>query len=250
MVNKKLYFSSDQHFGVPNLERSHEREKLFVKWLEMAEKDAEHIFLLGDLFDFWFEYSTVVPRGFTRVLGKIAQITDKGIPVTFFVGNHDLWMWDYFQKELGVTVYHVPKSFVFFEKKFFLGHGDGLGPYDKGFKRMKKVFVHPLSKWLFARLHPNLALGIANYFSKRSRLANGDSDQVFMGEDKEWLIQYAERKLESDVSIDYFLFGHRHLAMDIKLSTGARYVNTGEWVNHRNYAVFENGDLFLKKFEG
>ena len=248
MENKKIYFASDQHFGVPNLEKSHEREKLFVKWLDMVQKDAEHIFLLGDLFDFWFEYKTVVPRGYTRVLGKLAQITDSGIPVTFFVGNHDLWMTDYFKTELGITVLHQPKIFDFFGKKFFIGHGDGLGPYDTGYKRMKKVFVHPFSKWLYARLHPNLALGLANYFSKKSRLANGNSDQIFLGEDKEWLIKYAERKLESNSEIDYFLFGHRHLSMDIKLSTGAKYINTGEWVNGSNYAVFEDGDLQLKSF--
>ena len=190
MENNKIYFASDQHFGVPNLKESHKREALFVKWLEMAEKDAKHIFLLGDLFDFWFEYKTVVPRGYTRVLGKIAQITDKGIPVTFFVGNHDLWMWDYFEKELGVTVHHNPKTFNFYGKDFFIGHGDGLGPNDKGYKRMKKVFKNSFSKWLFGRLHPNLAIGIANYFSKRSRLANGNYDQVFLGEDKEWLVKY------------------------------------------------------------
>lgn len=248
MSEKKIYFSSDQHFGVPNVEESHEREKVFVKWLEMAEKDAEHIFLLGDLFDFWFEYNSVVPRGYTRVLGKIAQITDKGIPVTFFVGNHDLWMWDYFKEELGVTVLHKTKLFEFYGKKFFLGHGDGLGPNDKGYKRMKKVFINPLAKWLFARFHPNFAVGIANYFSRKSRLANGDSDMVFMGEDKEWLIQYAERKLET-VYADYFLFGHRHLAMDITLSNGSRYINTGEWVKGRSYAVFENGELYLREFK-
>jgi len=247
-MEKKIYFASDQHFGVPTLEKSHERERLFVKWLEMAEKDAEHIFLLGDLFDFWFEYKSVVPRGYTRVLGKIAQITDKGIPVSFFVGNHDLWMWDYFKEELGVNVYHKPRVFDFFGKKFFLGHGDGLGPYDKGFKRMKKVFTNPLAQWLFARVHPNFAVGVANFFSKRSRLANGDSDQVFMGKDKEWLIKYAERKLETQ-NIDFFLFGHRHLTMDIELSKGARYVNTGEWVTKSSYAVFEKGKLLLKEFK-
>ena len=157
-------------------------------------------------------------------------------------------MRDYFQTELGITVYRKPQIFNFFGKKFFIGHGDGLGPNDNGYKRMKKVFVHPFSKWLYARLHPNLALGIANYFSKRSRLANGDSDQIFMGKDKEWLVLYAERKLKLDTSINYFLFGHRHLAMDIELSTGAKYINTGEWVNGNNYAVFENGDLSLKVF--
>lgn len=229
------------------MEKSREREKLFVKWLDMAEKDAEHIFLLGDLFDFWFEYKSVVPRGYARVLGKIARITDKGIPVTFFVGNHDMWMWDYFEKELGVKVYHKPKVFEFSGKKFFIGHGDGLGPEDKGFKRMKKLFTNPVAKWLFARLHPNLAVGIANYFSRKSRLANGDTDMVFMGEDKEWLIKYAERKLET-MDVDYFLFGHRHLAMDIKLSKGARYINTGEWVKGRSYAVFEEGELYLREF--
>lgn len=246
-MNKKIYFSSDQHFGIPSLEESHKRERKFVKWLEMVEKDAEHIFLLGDFFDFWFEYKSVVPRGFTRVLGKLAQITDKGIPISFFVGNHDLWMDDYFEKEIGVKIYRKTQIFEFYGKKFFLGHGDGLGPKDIKFKLMKKVFINPLAKWLFARVHPNFAISIANYFSHRSKLANGDEYKIFMGKEKEWLVAYAERKLET-LDIDYFLFGHRHLAMDIELSNGARYINTGEWVTKTNYAVFEEGELFLKEF--
>ena len=249
MNNKKIYFASDQHFGAPNYEESLKREKSFVRWLEMAEKDAEHIFLLGDLFDFWFEYKSVVPRGYTRVLGKIAEITDKGIPVTFFVGNHDLWMWDYFEIELGVKVYHKPKIFEFFGKTFFLGHGDGLGPNDMGFKRMKKVFVHPFSKWLYGRLHPNLAVGLASYLSRRSRKSHLYADQVFLGKEKEWLAIYSERKLKENNNIDYFLFGHRHLAMDIELSTGAKYVNTGEWIKYKSYAVYQDGELTLKEFK-
>ncbi|MCK5824604.1 MAG: UDP-2,3-diacylglucosamine diphosphatase [Ichthyobacteriaceae bacterium] len=248
MVGNKIYFASDQHFGVPNLKKSQDRERLFVKWLEMAEKDATHIFILGDMFDFWFEYKTVVPRGYTRVLGKLASLTDKGIPVTFFVGNHDLWMRDYFETELGVEVNYEPKVYEFFNKKFYLGHGDGLGPNDEKYKLLKKVFTNPLAQWLFARFHPNFALGLANYFSRKSRLANGEADQTYNGDDSERLYQYTI-DMEKEADVDYFVFGHRHLAMIKELPLGAKYVNTGEWVSKKSYAVFADGDIELKNFK-
>lgn len=245
----KIYFASDQHFGIPDAERSRLREMKFISWLEEIRNDAACIFLLGDLFDFWFEYKTVVPRGFVRVLGKIAELSDEGIPIHFFTGNHDLWMSDYFTKELGIPVYERPQEFQFDGKTFLIGHGDGLGPGDKGYKRMKKVFSHPFSKWLYRWLHPDLGVRLAQYLSTKNKMISGQEDVIFLGEDKEWLVQYAKRKLESK-HIDYFLFGHRHMPMEIKIGDSSTYINTGDWISHFTYAVFDGNDLKLLTYKG
>lgn len=245
---KKIYFSSDNHLGAPTDEASRPREERFVKWLDSIKEDAAAIFLLGDLFDFWFEYKHVVPKGFVRVLGKLAELKDSGIPIYFFVGNHDLWMDDYFEKELQVPVYHRPKEFQFNDKIFLVGHGDGLGPGDKGYKRMKKVFTNPFAQWLYRWLHPDLGVPLAKYFSVKNKAISGEEDMEFLGEDKEWLIQYCRRKLESK-HYDYFLFGHRHLPLDIQLNNESRYVNTGDWISHYTYAVFDGSDLSLEKLK-
>ena len=245
---KKIYFASDNHLGAPTSQLSQPREKKFVRWLEAVRKDAAAVFLLGDLFDFWFEYDTVVPKGFTRTLGKLAEITDSGIPVYYFVGNHDLWMNGYFEEELNIPVYHTPQVFEIGGKKFFIGHGDGLGPGDKGFKRMKKVFTNPVSKWFFRWLHPDLGVRMAQYFSVRNRMISGEEDVRFLGEDKEWLVQYAKRKLENQ-HFDYFVFGHRHLPLDIELSEDSRYINLGDWIGYFSYGVFDGKNLQIDYFE-
>ena len=244
---KKIYFSSDYHLGVPNSSDSLKREKKIVRWLEMAQKDAQEIFLMGDIFDFWFEYKHAIPKGFVRLQGKIAEITDSGIPVHFFIGNHDMWMFDYFEKELGVIMHrkHGPREIG--EKKFFLGHGDGLGPGDNGYKFIKKVFANKFSQWCFARIHPNLGIGMANYWSRRSRSKNKEP-QKFLGADKEWLITYCNKKLE-DNHYDYFIFGHRHWPIEHQLQNGSFYINLGDWLHHCTYAVFDGEKVELKKFE-
>lgn len=245
---KKIYFASDNHLGAPSSQLSKPREKKFVQWLESVRKDAAAIFLLGDLFDFWFEYKTVVPKGFTRTLGKLAEITDSGIPVYYFVGNHDLWMNGYFEEELNIPVYHHPQVFQMGEKKFFIGHGDGLGPGDKGFKRMKKVFTNPVSQWFFRWLHPDFGVRMAQYFSVRNRMISGEEDVSFLGEDKEWLVQYAKKKLEKE-HFDYFVFGHRHLPLDIALPGASRYINLGDWIGYFSYGVFDGKSLELQYFD-
>ena len=245
---KKIYFASDQHFGIPDAASSKLREKKFISWLDEVKTDAKAIFLLGDLFDFWFEYKTVVPRGFIRVLGKIAELKDSGIPIYFFVGNHDLWMINYFETELGIPVYHQPKEFVFDQKTFLIGHGDGLGPGDKGYKRMKKVFAHPLSKWFYRWLHPDIGVKLAQYLSTKNKLISGQEDINFLGEENEWLAQYAKRKLEQK-HYDYFLFGHRHLPMEIQVGKDSKYINTGDWISHFTYAVFDGNELTLKTYQ-
>ncbi|PHQ30688.1 UDP-2,3-diacylglucosamine diphosphatase [Leeuwenhoekiella nanhaiensis] len=244
---KKAYFSSDNHLGAPNAEASKPRELKFLAWLNTIERDAAAIFLLGDLFDFWFEYKTVVPKGFVRVLGKLAQLRDSGIPIYFFVGNHDLWMQDYFETELNIPVFHKPQLFQLNDKRLFIGHGDGLGPGDKGYKRMKKVFKSPVFQWLFRWVHPDIGVRVAQYLSVKNKLISGDDDHVFLGEENEWLATYAKRKLES-AHYDYFIFGHRHLPMRIEVGEQSSYFNLGDWIIHYTYGVFDGSDFELKEF--
>lgn len=242
---KKIYFASDQHFGAPTPEKSKPREKLFVNWLDTIKNDAEAIFLLGDLFDFWFEYTKVVPKGFVRVLGKLAELSDSGIKIHFFVGNHDLWMKDYFETELNITIYRKPTEFTFNNKLFLIGHGDGLGPGDKGYKRMKKVFTNPFSNWLYKWLHPDFGVRLAQYLSVKNKLISGKEDIKFLGEENEWLVQYCKKKL-TQKHYNFFVFGHRHLPLEITISEKSKYINTGDWISHYTYAVFEGENLTLK----
>jgi UDP-2,3-diacylglucosamine hydrolase len=245
---KKVYFSSDNHLGAPTMAQSLPREKKFVAWLDHIKEDAAAIFLLGDLFDFWFEYKTVVPKGFTRTLGKLAEISDSGIPIYFFVGNHDLWMRDYFKTELNIEVFHKPQDFTFNNKTFLIGHGDGLGPGDKGYKRMKKVFTNPFSKWLFNWLHPDIGVKLAQYMSVKNKLISGDDDAKFLGEDNEWLVQYCKLK-ESQQHRDFYVFGHRHLPLEIAINETSKYVNLGDWIQYYTYGEFDGEVLELKTFK-
>lgn len=243
-TGKKIYFASDFHLGVPVGKTSLEREKRIIDWLNYIEQDAFEIYLVGDIFDFWFEYKHAIPKGFVRIQGKIAQLVDSGIPVYFFTGNHDMWMFDYFEKELGVKIFREPISRVFNDKKFMIGHGDGLGPGDRGYKFIKKVFAARWSQWMFARLHPNFGIGLANYFSRKSRIATGDSDSTFLGEENEWLVQYCKEE-ELKAPQDYYIFGHRHLPMTIQINERAVYINLGEWINYNTYAVFDGFETKL-----
>lgn len=244
----KIYFASDFHLGVPDHQSSLEREKRICRWLEQARQDAAEIFLVGDIFDFWYEHRYTIPKGGARLQGKVAEITDSGIPVHFFVGNHDLWMKDYFISELGVQVHHKPIRREFAGKKFFIGHGDGLGPGDKGYKMLRRMFASPFLQWMFSRLHPNLSFSIARASSKKSRAVTGESDREFLGKDKEWLYQFALDFLKNE-HVDYFIFGHRHLPLDLDLPGGSRYINLGDWLQYNTFAVFNGSNIELKSFE-
>jgi UDP-2,3-diacylglucosamine hydrolase len=245
--NKKIYFLSDFHLGAPDAASSLEREKIIVRFLDEIKNDASEVFLVGDMFDFWYEYRKVVPKGYTRLLGKLAELSDAGIALHFFVGNHDMWMKDYFQKELNIPVYYEPKEFERNGKKFLIGHGDGLGPGDKGYKFLKKIFRNPLCQWLFGILPPFLGMGLANYLSRRSRAQTGASEETFLGENKEWLITYSKEILKEKY-LDFFVFGHRHLAIDIRLSEKSRYINLGDWIHYYTYAVFDETGLQLRSY--
>ncbi|WP_312419202.1 UDP-2,3-diacylglucosamine diphosphatase [Epilithonimonas sp.] len=245
---KKIYFASDQHFGVPDLQQSRIREEKFIRWLDSIKKDAQVLFLMGDLFDFWHEWKYVVPKGYIRVLGKIAELKDCGIDIYFFVGNHDLWMKNYFEVELGIPVFFEKKYYKINSNQFLLAHGDGLGPGDKGYKRMKKVFTNPFAQWAFRWLHPDIAMKIANYMSQKNKTISGVEDQKFLGEDKEFLILYSKEKLKTE-KIDYFVYGHRHLPMVLDLEKGSKYINLGDWISYFTYGVFDGEQFNLKKFK-
>ena len=244
---KKVYFLSDFHLGAPDHVRSLAREKQIVSFLKQAQTDAAHIFIVGDIFDFWYEYKTVIPKGYTRLLGRLAEITDSGIPVSFFVGNHDMWMKNYFQEELNIPVYYHPVEYEFNGKKFYIGHGDGLGPGDHSYKFLKKIFRNSFCQWLFGILHPSWGIGLANYFSRKSRTATGSSDEHFLGEEKEWLIIYSRDVLKNR-HIDYFIFGHRHLPIDFTLKDESRYINLGDWIRYNSYALFDGQTIALKYY--
>ncbi len=246
---KKIYFLSDFHLGAPNAVSSLHREKKIISFLDIIEKDASQIFILGDLFDFWFEYKKVVPKGFVRILGKIASIADKGIPVHFFVGNHDMWMKNYFTEELGVKVYFEPTPFLLFDEQFLIGHGDGLGPGDHGYKAIKKLFRNKIAQGIFGILPPVIGIGLANYFSRKSRAKTGNQNEVFEGEEKEWLVSYCKDVLQKK-HFDYFIFGHRHLPLDILLSQNSRYINLGDWIQYFSYVEYDGNELKLKYYKG
>ena len=242
----KIYFASDLHLGVPNREKSLVREKLFVQWLDEIKNDAEAIYLVGDIFDFWFEYKKAVPKGYVRLLGKLAEISDSGIPIHIFTGNHDMWLFDYLEDEINAHIYREPIEVSLKGKRFFIGHGDGLGPGDNGYKLIKKIFKNKLCQWLFERIHPNLGISIAQYWSKKSRIANGEKDESYYGE-KEWLTQFCKEKMKT-IEVDYFIFGHRHLPLEVDLGNNTIYINLGEWVNYNSYAVFDGKRLELKRY--
>ena len=244
--NKKIYFVSDAHLGHPPAGESLNREKLLVKWLNEIKKDAHSVYLLGDIFDYWFEYRKVVPRGFVRLLGKIAELTDAGIPVHFFTGNHDVWIFDYLPKEIGITVHRDLLTIEINNINLLIAHGDGLGPGEQGYKLLKSIFTSKVIQWLFARIHPNTATGFAHRWSKHSRLSK-EASHPFLGEDKEHLILFSKKKLKKE-HFDYFIFGHRHLPFDFMIDDGAHVICLGDWFVNFTYAEFNGTQVKLMNY--
>jgi len=243
---KKIYFASDVHLGAPSIKNNKEHEKIFVDWLDSIIEDTAVLYLLGDVFDFWFEYRHVVPRGFTRFLGKICEFTDKGIPVHFFTGNHDVWVFDYLPEETGVIVHREPLKLEMDGKKFYLAHGDGLGPYDRSYNFLKLIFTNKILQWFFARIHPNFGVGFARRWSKHSRLQNESSEGAkFLGEDKEWLMLHARDVLEKE-HFDFFIFGHRHIDLHQRFKKNSEFVYLGDWVKYKTYGVWDGEKFELK----
>ena len=244
---KSIYFSSDNHLGAPNYSESLIREKLFISWLDKIKTDAQVIFLLGDLFDFWFEYYKSVPKGFTRVLGKLAELSDSGIKIYFFVGNHDYWTMDYFQKEIGMEVLKKPTEFKINNKLFFVGHGDGLGPGDFKYKFLKRIFRNPLFIFLFRINYPWFGIPLGNFFSRKNKILSGNNIK-FKSKENEILYHFCKKKLNVK-HYDFFIFGHRHLPLKIELGNSSCYFNTGDWINHYSFLHFKDDSLELKYFK-
>ncbi len=243
----KIYFASDFHLGIDVKYTSREREQQLVRWFDAIKDDAEEIYLVGDVFDFWFEYAQAVPKGYVRFLGKLAELADAGIKMHIFTGNHDMWIFDYFEKEFGIPTYRAPITKEIKGKKFYIGHGDGLGPGDHSYKVLKKVFSNSLCQWAFARLHPNFGIGLANYLSRSSRSSKTEETKFFG--DKEWLAIHAN-EVNAKSPHDFYVFGHRHLPIDYLLADQqARYINLGDWMNYNSYAVFDGNNMELQFFE-
>ncbi|KFD40110.1 UDP-2,3-diacylglucosamine diphosphatase [Schleiferia thermophila] len=245
--DRKIFFVSDLHLGVDASLTSIDRERLFVKWLDVHSREMDELYIVGDLFDFWFEYRRAVPRGFTRVIGTLGLLADQGVNIHLFTGNHDLWIFDYLPREIGCTLHKQPVVREIDGKKFYIGHGDGLGPGDYGYKFLKQIFTNPVAQWLFRYLHPDVGIWIAERSSRASRRNTGGSDRVFTGKEKEWLYQHCLDVLKTQ-AIDYFIFGHRHLPLDLSIGQ-ARYVNLGDWLSYQTYATWDGVDLRTHAFE-
>jgi len=243
-ANGKIYFASDFHLGLPAGSPPIEREKKVVNWLNTISSDAKEIYLLGDIFDFWWEYKLVIPRGFTRFLGTVATLTDSGIPVHFFTGNHDMWVKDYLSTECGLIVHTEPLTHIFDGKKFHLAHGEGLGTNDKGYKILLSIFRNKILRRMYSSLHPLIGVGIGQRWSLNSRLAKGIVKE-FRGEESEDLIRYSRSVLEND-KIDFFIFGHRHLAMPYNLEEGAEIIFLGDWIKNGSFAEWDGNVLSFK----
>jgi len=244
----KIYFVSDVHLGAPAFKNNNERELLLAKWLDNINDDVAELYLMGDIFDFWWEYKKVVPRGFTRILGRIANLTDRGIPVYFFPGNHDLWIFDYLPSELGVTVHHHPIVKEIWGKKFFLAHGDGLDAKDVGYIRLKKIFTNKNLQWWFSRLHPNFALFIAHKWSGSSRTDKLKKKEEEFNVNNDGMYKFAESFLKQE-SVDYFIFGHRHIMVDSRINENARFVLLGDWIKNFSYGVYDGEKFELKRYK-
>ncbi len=242
----KIYFLSDAHLGYPNEQASLIREKKIIFWLDQVAKDADEIWLLGDIFEFWFEWKHVVPKGFVRILGKIAQLTDAGLPIHFYTGNHDLWIFDYLHRQTGMILHKEPFITIYNQKKFYIAHGDGLGNYDKKYNLMKKLFTSPFFQWLLSIFHPNLTMRVAHAWAGSSKY--NKAGVPYFGDNKEWLMLFSKEILKQQ-HIDFFVYGHRHLAFDKPLSQNARCINLGEWINLFTYAVFDGEQMMLKQFD-
>ncbi|MCX6266975.1 MAG: UDP-2,3-diacylglucosamine diphosphatase [Bacteroidetes bacterium] len=251
-MRQKVYFASDFHLGIPDHDSSLEREKKLVAWLDMARADAAEIFLMGDLFDFWFEYKTAIPRGYSRLLGKLAEITDSGIPVHLFRGNHDMWAFDYLTKELNIQLHRDPEFREFSGKHFYLAHGDGLGPGDNGYKFIKKVFANPVNQWLFRQLHPDIGIKMALYWSRKSRNASTEKEKsvqdITLKLIQQRITVHSNDLLKLHPELDYLIYGHYHYPLNIQLSEKARQFVLGDWITHFSYAVFDGATLELRYF--
>lgn len=246
----QILFLSDFHLGIPDESTSRVREKKICEFLDIHFDQTDELFLVGDIFDFWFEYKHAVPKGYNRLLGKIAHWTDSGKKVHWFTGNHDMWIFDFFTQELGVKVYRHPQLFEWNHKKVIVGHGDGLGPGDLKYKFLKNFFASKICQWLFGWIHPDLGISLAFYFSRSSRKKTAKREDQYFGSKKEWLEIFCNQELSKNPSIDYFIFGHRHLPIYKTLQNNSSiYINLGDWLHYFTYAIFDKNKVSLLQYE-
>ena len=243
MKKDKIYFASDFHLGNTNLKESHLREKKIVTWLDSIKTDAKSIYLVGDIFDFWFEYSKVVPKGFTRLFGKLAELCDEGIDINLIVGNHDMWTKEYFDQEIGLKTYSDRITIEESNKKILICHGDGLGNKNYSYKFLKQIFRSSICRWLFSRIHPNLGISLAHLWSKASRNKNS-GDQII---NHDHLLNYC-KELQKNQPIDFYVFGHMHSPIEINIDKNSKYFNTGDWITNFSYLIFHEGKMEIKKW--
>ncbi len=247
---KKIYFASDLHLGAPYISNPREHEVRFVSWLDSIKDSAEEIYLVGDIFDFWYEYKYAIPKGFTRFLGKLCELTDSGIRIHLFTGNHDVWLFDYLPTECGVIIHHDTLKIEINGKHFFIDHGDELGVSDRGYKMMKWLFRNRTAQWLFSIFHPNIGIGFAKWWSVKSRTKNENSyKSEYWGDDKEWQVIYAKSYQKENPEINYFIFGHRHIAKEIPINSNSKIIYLGDWIGNFSYAEFDGSELQLKFYQ-
>ncbi len=247
---QKVLFISDFHLGAPNDDLSKEREKKICHFLDQNIHQTDILFLVGDIFDFWFEYKTVVPKGYYRFFGKLIEWSDLGKEIHFFTGNHDMWMKDFFEKEFNLNIHYEPKEFIINNTKILVGHGDGLGPKDYKYKTLKFFFKAPFFQYLFQWIHPDIGVKLASYLSRRSRKTTGNKDDQYFGNENEWLYVFCKEYLEKNPNIQYFIFGHRHLPIYQKIEhSESYYINLGDWISFNTFAQLSENQLNLLQYQ-
>ena len=246
---KNIYFLSDAHLGSLAIEHSRTQERRLVNFLDQIKNKAAAIYLLGDMFDFWYEFKTVVPKGYTRFLGKLSELTDMGVEIHFFTGNHDIWCDDYLEKECGLIIHKKPLTTELYGKEFYLAHGDGLGDPDKKFQFLRSLFHNKILQALFSCIHPRWSIAFGLNWAKHSRLKRENGKEPdYMGEDKEYLVLYTKEYLKSHPDINYFIYGHRHIELDLQLSKTSRVLILGDWISQFTYAVYDGEHMFLEEY--
>ena len=246
---KNIYFLSDAHLGSWAVEHGRMQERRLVRFLDTIKTKAAAVYLLGDMFDFWYEYRYCVPKGYTRFLGKLSELTDMGVEVHYFTGNHDIWAYDYLERECGVVLHKKPVTVELYGKIFYLAHGDGLGDRGKGFKFIRAVFHNRVCQWAFSALHPRWGIWFGQTWAKHSRLKRTDGEeQPYMGEEREPLLRYTQHYIQYHSNVDYFIYGHRHIEIDKQLTKKARVIVLGDWISHFTYVVWDGEHLFLSQY--
>jgi UDP-2,3-diacylglucosamine hydrolase len=246
---KNVYFLSDAHLGSLAIPHQRMQERRLVRFLDSIKEKAAAIYLLGDMFDFWYEYKYVVPKGYTRFLGKLSELTDMGVEVHYFTGNHDIWAYEYLEKECGIILHKKPETTEIYGQEFFLAHGDGMGDPNKSFKLIRAIFHNRFCQWAFSNIHPRWGISFGLTWAKHSYIKHKQADEPnYMGEDKEHLVLYAKDYLKSHPNINYFIFGHRHIELDIKLGRFTRMMILGDWISQFTYAVYDGEHMFLEEY--